>query len=463
MGKRILCAWCITCLPVLLLAQPANALHDFLRSAGLEHASIGISVKRVSDGGVVCEHNPRLSLRPASVLKLLSTFLALEKRGEQFTYRTTLSYAGTIRDGTLHGRLIIAAGGDPALESAYFPATSFLSSIVEAVRQAGIKRLAAPPVVVEPGETPRVPGSWPWEDLSNYYGALYHSFNYRDNTYAVTLAAGKPGSLATILSVDPPGLELALDNRVITDPAGRNDVWIYGGPFASRLLVAGNVTGNPPRYLVKGAMHFPASAFTGELVERLKSGGIRVERDPLPRADSLLEGERHLLLTVESPSLEEIVYQTNKRSVNLFAEALGALVDPVDFEKAVKERLGSAGIDTSGVMMEDACGLSPMNAVPAAFFTDFLLWAFPRSSRAFWESFPEGASDASLAVYAAHPLLGHGLRAKTGSMTRVRALSGYLLSPRDGWLAFTLLVNNYTCSPRQLQEFTRDFLAGLLR
>ncbi|MDR0765724.1 MAG: D-alanyl-D-alanine carboxypeptidase/D-alanyl-D-alanine-endopeptidase [Odoribacteraceae bacterium] len=462
MNGRLLLACGLSFLPSLLLARPAATPRDLQRAPGLEHASISISVKRVDDGRVVHEYNPRLSLRPASVMKLLPAFLALEKEGAAFTYRTTLSHSGTIRDGVLHGQLVITAGGDPALGSACFPGDSFPRQVVEATRRAGIKRLLSPPVVEERGDPPRVPGSWPWEDVSNYYGALYHPFNYRDNTYTITLAAGQPGEPARILAVDPPTMELALDNRAITDPAGRNDVWIYGGPLASRLLLAGSVTGDPPCYPVKGAMHAPSRAFARELTALLEEEGIAVGRDGLPGDLPAPGEERRVLLTVESPPLEEIVYQTNRKSVNLFAEALGALVDPAAFGRAAKERLGSAGIDTSGVIIEDACGLSPANAAPAGFFTDFLAWAYPRSP-AFLASLPEGMVDASLAVYAAHPSLGPHLRAKTGSMTRVRALAGYLFSPRDGWLAFTIIVNNYTCTPRQLQELLRDFLASFSR
>jgi D-alanyl-D-alanine carboxypeptidase/D-alanyl-D-alanine-endopeptidase (penicillin-binding protein 4) len=112
-------------------------------------------------------------------------------------------------------------------------------------------------------------------------------------------------------------------------------------------------------------------------------------------------------------------------------------------------------------MLADASGLSPANVAPASFFTDLLCWAYPQAPRTFWNSLPEGTTDAALAIYSDHPALGKRLHAKTGSMTGVRTLAGYLLSQRDGLLAFTILINNYTCTPRQLQEHVRDFLAAL--
>jgi D-alanyl-D-alanine carboxypeptidase/D-alanyl-D-alanine-endopeptidase (penicillin-binding protein 4) len=154
-----------------------------------------------------------------------------------------------------------------------------------------------PPAVVGADAPVFIPGSWPWEDLSNYYGAIYHPFFYRDNSYALTLQAGEPGEPAQIVFLSPAGLNLAFDNRVITDPAGKNEVWIYGGPSASPLLIRGSVTGDLRRYTVKGAMHDPAQAFIEELIARLKNEGITVENPP-PRRDAPLPATNtHVLLT----------------------------------------------------------------------------------------------------------------------------------------------------------------------
>jgi D-alanyl-D-alanine carboxypeptidase/D-alanyl-D-alanine-endopeptidase (penicillin-binding protein 4) len=457
MSARLL----VICLfaPALALAsaRTPDALDSLLRVPGLEHALVSLSVKRVSDGSIILEHNPRTSARPASLLKLLPTFLALEKAGEQFTYRTTVSHTGTIRDGQLLGQLLIASSGDPTLSSSYFPDAAFLPRIVEAVHRAGISRITSLPTVEATGSSPRVPGSWPWEDVSNYYAALRHPFNYRDNAYVLTLEAGAPGSPARVLSVDPSTIELTFDNRVTTDSSASNDVWLFGGPFADRVVVEGKLSGAPARYPVKGVIRDPARAFSLELAALLTASGVAIDARPLPAP--LPSAGRSVLLEVNSPPLLEIASQTNKRSINLFAEALGVLVDSADFGRAALARLDSAGVDTSGVIIVDACGLSPSNAAPAAFFTDFLVWAYPRAT-SFLETLPEAAVDASLAAYS-HPMLDHRLLAKTGSMRRVRALAGYLFSPRHGLLAFSILVNNYACPPRQVQQAIRDLLVDL--
>ena len=438
-----------------LSAQPREALQKLLATDGLTHAGIGISVKRVSDGQTVCEHAPGVSLIPASVAKLFPTFFALQQRGKDYTYQTSLAYSGELSEGVLTGNLILKAGGDPTLESSYFSRRSFLQEVIGAIKRVGIDRVLGSIEVREEGTSPFIPGSWPWEDVANYYGALYHSFNYRDNLYTLTFQGEISGKAATLLSIVPelPGVEF--DNRVITDRKGKNDVWIYGGPSASRLQVRGTVTGTPMLYKVKGAMHHPAAVFKEELTHLLKAEGVTVE------GKSFSGKETATLLAISSPTLEEIVFYTNKRSVNLFSQALGDLIDPLYYEQAIKRSLESIGVSSSGVILKDACGLSPLNAAPARVFTDLLVCAAGQESSAFLNSLLEGDKDGSLLVYSDHPRLGKRLRAKTGSFTGVRSLSGYLTTASGERLAFTILINHYSCSPAKVQEAIRYFLAEL--
>ena len=119
--------------------QPEVALKQLLETPGLNHAAIGISVKKVGDGTTVLTHQAGMALTPASVTKLLPTVFALQERGKDFRFKTRVGYTGKIQDGTLTGDLILVAAGDPTLESRYFPNHSLLSPIVTALEKAGIQ------------------------------------------------------------------------------------------------------------------------------------------------------------------------------------------------------------------------------------------------------------------------------------------------------------------------------------
>lgn len=421
----------------------------------VKHAAIGVCVKNVETGQIVYEHNPQMALRPASVIKLLSSALALKREGDSLTYTTKFFYTGEIDEGRLFGNIVIQAGGDPTLDSKYFPKACFIDSLVSKVVNLGIKRIHGNIIVETEGEPASIPGSWPWEDVANYYGALYHSFNYRDNTYTINLKSGKPGTQTKIVSVVPSVPGIKLRNEVMASAKNANDAWIYGGPEAAMLLIQGMIPANRSSFAVKGAMHHPDACFRAELEKRLKEKGVLLDKQRIE------EGERHALLSLDSPFLKDIVYYTNKNSVNLFAEALGELISPTDYARTVKVELSHIGIDSCGITLKDASGLSPANAVPAEVFTDLLIWAKGHLSDAFVSSLPRGNVDWGLRVYSDHPVLRENVIAKTGSMSGVRALAGYLKNQKGETLAFTILVNNYVGDPVKVQEIIRDLLKDI--
>ena len=421
----------------------------------VKHAAIGVCVKNVETGQIVYEHNPQMALRPASVVKLLSSALALKREGDSLTYTTKFFYTGEIDEGRLFGNIVIQAGGDPTLDSKYFPKACFIDSLVSKVVNLGIKRIHGNIIVETEGEPASIPGSWPWEDVANYYGALYHSFNYRDNTYTINLKSGKPGTQTKIVSVVPSVPGIKLRNEVMASVKNVNDAWIYGGPEAATLLIQGTIPANRSSFAVKGAMHHPDACFRAELEKRLKEKGVLLDKQRIE------EGERHALLSLDSPFLKDIVYYTNKNSVNLFAEALGELISPTDYARTVKVELSHIGIDSCGITLKDASGLSPANAVPAEVFTDLLIWAKGHLSDAFVSSLPRGNVDWGLRVYSDHPVLRENVIAKTGSMSGVRALAGYLKNQKGETLAFTILVNNYVGDPVKVQEIIRDLLKDI--
>ena len=434
-----------------MLGQTRTAERNLWGRDEVKHAVIGVCVKNVETGQVVYEHNPGMALRPASVVKLLSSALALKREGDSLTYTTKVFYTGEIDEGRLLGNIVVQAGGDPTLDSKYFPKACFMDSLVSKVVSLGIKRIHGNIIIETEGEPVRIPGSWPWEDVANYYGALYHSFNYRDNTYTINLKSGKPGTRTKIVSVEPSVPGVKLRNEVMASAKNANDAWIYGGPETATLLIQGTIPANRSSFAVKGAMHHPDACFRAELEKRLKEKGVLLDKQRIE------EGERHALLAMDSPFLKDIVYYTNKNSVNLFAEALGELISPTDYARTVKVELSHIGIDSCGITLKDASGLSPANAVPA----ELLIWAKGHLSDAFVASLPQGNVDWGLRIYSDHPVLRENVIAKTGSMSGVRALAGYLKNQKGETLAFTILVNNYVGDPVKVQETIRDLLKDI--
>lgn len=445
-------------LSALSLYGQADPLQKLLKAEGVRNAAVGISVKSFPEGEVVAGHLPDMALHPASVTKLLTTALALKQKGEGYRYRTSVFLTGKIENGVLKGNILVRASGDPCLDSRYFKDYKWIARLQEKIRDAGIRKIEGD-ILLEGGpEEVCIPGSWPWEDISNYYGAPWHPFNYRDNTYVLKFRTDESGSRAKLLSVFPGQPDVRFRNEVRASENNKDDAWIYGGPYSNVLYIQGTVPAGREAFVVKGAIHRPFVCFRQELKELLQKDGISVEGKQLPARVS------KEWFYVDSPALQEIVRETNKKSVNLFAEALGKLSTSGCFQEFCRDELDRMGIPSSGVILKDACGLSPLNAVPAAVFTDLLVAAGRMEwKESFVSSLPVAGKDAGLNGYcAAYPELKGRLRAKTGSFAGVRCLSGYLQTRKGKQLAFTVLINNYTGTAIDLQKQVGAYLQSLL-
>ena len=447
--------WCLFCWVV--QGQPETALQHLLDTEGLRHAAIGISVKRISDGREVVAYSSETALTPASVTKLLPTVWALQEKGANYRFSTSVYYTGTIDEGILSGDIVLQASGDPCPDSRYFPTCRLVRPLVEAIEKANIHRIVDNIWVEGALDGTDIPGSWPWEDVSNYYAALYLPFNYRDNTCILEFTTGRAGTPALLKSVIPVLPDIRIISEVKSDLRPADRAWIFGGPYSSQWIVKGTLPQNRASFQVKGAIHRPAAVFVHELTEELAKKGIEVKNGAGEASP------RTTLFTLASPPLKEIVFHTNKASVNLFAEALGALVAGENWSEESVNWLAKNGIPADGAILKDACGLSPADAVPARVFTDLLIHAYRTLGETFVRSLPVGGVDGGLAGYCLQvPELKNNLRAKTGSMGGVRALAGYLTTRTGESLAFAILINHYTCTTSQLQQAVRNFLKTLL-
>lgn len=438
-----------------VLNAQGKAVDVLLQNKHLSNASIGLSVKNVADGTVVAAYRPELSLHPASLTKLLTTVMVLHEKGEYYRYVSLLSYSGCVKEGTLHGDLILEFSGDPCFDSRYFPDYSLLRMVTDAMRSVGIRRVEGVVRMESRMLSADIPGSWLWEDVGNYYAANHFPFNYRDNSYELVFKSGRIGTPTELLSVSPVLPGMGFVNRVTATGNNRDDAWIYGGPYADTLYIKGSIPANRTSFAIRGSMPRPDLCFLQELKTLLRKEGVEIAEK------KMVDLPRTLLLKMQSPTVGEIVYYTNKKSVNLFAEALGKLAD---FSTGASRFLASIPTDTTGVALKDASGLSVFNVAPASVFADLLVWAHHNLGDAFVRSLPVSGVDAGLNAYCnSFPVLKNNVKAKTGSFSGVRCLSGYLTARSGKLLAFSIQINHYTCNYTEVCRAIGEFLDGLYR
>lgn len=452
--KTFLTLWAL----LLATVTPAQTLKSdishWLSARELNNAGVAVSVVDLSDQSVIFETKPMLSLVPASIMKVITTAAALEKLGPDYRFKTVLSANGQIRNDTLFGDLQIVGGGDPTLGSQYFPETAgFQDEWISKLKAANI-RVVTGNLVTDDGIYDRnVPGTWLWEDIGNYYGGGAFGLSVFDNEFAIHLQSpAQENQPVSLLKVVPeiPGLELR--NEVLSSNSGGDQTNVFGNPEDARRVIRGTIPKGQNDFVVRASMPNPAAVLASGFMAKLSLAGIEVKGQALSGAANRQET---VLAETLSPALREIVKVTNYESVNLFAETLlkhlGWLETGLGTTDAgcrfVKAFWKEKGILIDGFFMSDGSGLSRFDALTAQTMTAVLTYMKTTSAYAddFSASLP-AAGEGTLLSFSKERFPGKSLRAKSGSMTRVRCYAGYLTTNSGKTLAFTVMLNQFSCS-----------------
>lgn len=446
-----------------------SAIDRLAGAPSMRHATFGACVIDVESGKVIASHRADQSVIPASTLKVVTTATALAVLGPAYRYPTELLYDGDIGvDGRLQGNLYLVGSGDPTLGSGQLEETSGFEEVLEkfrmAAQQKGIREIEG--FII--GDATALPSrvnvpSWQWNDLGNYYAAGAWGLNIHENLYYLHFQqTAALGATPRIALVEPEVPGLRFQNEVTSAGRGSGDnAYIYGGPYTFLRYVRGTIPVGSGRFTIKGSLPNPPLFAAQHLEKDLQRVGIPSRRGATTRRDYEGQGgrvgTRRKLLTHYSPPLRVIVNRANKNSVNLYCESLlrsigkarrqdGDLRSGLD---ALEEEWKQRGLRLDGIHIQDGSGLSARNVVTTRFMAGLLRKAAldKRIFDALWESLPDyGSSNGRL-------------RAKSGTIARVRGYAGYARSRSGKLLAFAFIANNFTGSGsavrRQLQQLMR--------
>lgn len=413
------------------------------------HAITAVRVISATRNQVIYERNVDLSLNPASNMKLFTSAAALAKLGPDYRFTTRVLSHGQIDRQVLSGDLVLQGGGDPVLE------TPDLERLADAVKAAGIRQVRGRLLADDfRYDDERLGIGWNSDDEPYYYSAQISALTLNRNVLTLDIAPGKKAGQPAVVTVKPVRGYVRVTLLPTTGPAGsatrlsisraraRNEVRITGSIAAGAAAVRNReVTMEEPEL-------FAATVFRKLLRERgiEVTGGIKRGRAP--------EGAAELASHASRP-LSEIVALLNKPSDNLVAEMLlkelGFKVrgagDAYAGSDVVEAWLREIGVRTTGLRINDGSGLSRMDLVTARAVSDLLAHAEKQPwGPAFLASLPVGGVDGTLRNRFKGTPAEKNLKAKTGSLSRVSALGGYVTSAGGERFIFSVLINNYAGS-----------------
>ena len=442
----------------------------------LATASVGLAAVEVESGRVLVSHRGSKGAVPASVMKLTTTATALAELGSEFKFRTELCYAGAIVGEELRGDLVIVGGADPTLGAGRPEGALDLGEVlarwVGAVREAGIRRVTGGVLADEsllPGAEPNA--NWQWDDIGNYYGAGAGALAINDNAYAVRLQRTREvGGRPRVLGVEPGGLDIAWTNRLRSGPANSGDrAYIFGAPGTYERVIRGTIPAGRGVYRVRGALPDPALAAATWLRAALTDAGVAVVGDAATRAERV--ATTGTLDTYYSPRLADIAAATNFKSVNLYAEALyralgrkwdtlaaaGRADDAATGERLVRHWAGR-GVDTRGWTQADGSGLSPKNQITPLQLVAVLRGGAPYGLPA---TVPRAGAEGTVRRLLRGDPRASRIRAKSGTLSNVRALAGYATRADGTEVAFAAIVNHHAGGGAAVRRALGNWVAAL--
>lgn len=472
MRKIIFCGFLFSAIS--LSSQTTTALkaelNNLLLDADLKNASISFSAVDLTTKQVVAELNPNQSLVPASITKLITTATALEILGANFQFTTSLYYNGTIDTltKTLNGNIVIKGGGDPAFGSNRYEKHygAFMNKWALAIKALGIDSIHGK-VIGDASyfNEQMIPSTWIWGDLGNYYGAGPSGLSIYENTCTIEFISGNNNGDSTFISCIKPFVpDLEIENLVKSTTTQKDESYFFGGPYQNNKMVKGGIPLNKKDFAVKSSLPDPAFLASFELSNELINQGIKVSN---PNSTSRMEKNalsyksKTLIDAIKSPRLIDLIKLTNHYSINLYAEHFMNQIGVAKYKsgdtesstQATQEFWKQKGIDVSGMYLNDGSGLSRFNSFSSKQLVAILI--FMKQSKnyeMFYASLPIAGKSGTISSIGIGTAAEGKIHAKSGYMTRARSYGGYCTTRSNKEIAFTLMVNNYNCSPQVMKK-----------
>ncbi|HEY3015334.1 MAG TPA: D-alanyl-D-alanine carboxypeptidase/D-alanyl-D-alanine-endopeptidase [Nocardioides sp.] len=450
-------------------------LDQLLNDPRLNGGHAGVVVRNATTGAIVYSRNGDKRFNPGSNEKLLTSAAAVDVLGLDYRFTTKVAFDGTRNGNTVIGNLYLKGTGDPTMQAAGY------DELAAKVAEAGITVVKGSVIADDTWfDNVRLGTEWAWDDQPFAYAAQISALTVAANdvfdTGAIRVDSG-PGAAVgdpAAVTLVPATNYVKIENRAVTGPAGSARTIAVDRPNGTNTLV---VTGSAPLggavgsnlRTVSGPASYAAALFRAALV----SHGVKVKK--LRTSVGETPGSATQVAVKESMPLSQLLPKFLKLSNNGHAEiltkAMGRKVKNQGTWSAglqvSSSFLSSVGVDAPNLRMVDGAGLSRQDLVTPEQITALLRAVQSKPWFSTWyDALPIAGNP--------DPLIGGTLRsrmvntaaagnvhAKTGSLTSVSALSGYVTNADGQKLTFSILTKDFLgASPKSLEDAIAVTLAN---
>lgn len=420
-------------------------LDNVLKNKFFETCLVSVQVEDLTKNKTLYKKNEKYLLRPASNMKVITSSSGLVYLGPDYEFKTDLYYDGYISNDTLNGNVFVVGGCDPDF------ITQDLYTFVDAIKNINVSVINGNIFGDVSFKDSLYWGKgWMWDDDPSSDAPYLSALNINDNCVEVEYNGKEK-----IYSINPKTSfvevqRIETDDELVIDRnwlERKNEILIMGKDDSKNYSVKVNVL-NPELYFLK--------VFS----EVLDSNQITV----LGKLETKNLSGNEILLTSLTRKYSDIIINLNKESDNLSAEmTLLALAEkyygkPANAKNGINiinKMIEEIGLNQKEYRMVDGSGVSHYNVVSAELLVSVLKYIYDKKPELYeilYDSFPIAGVDGTLERRMEKSLAKNNVHAKTGTLTGVSTLSGYLTNKKNHTIAFSILMQNYIGSSKQAKD-----------
>ncbi len=466
--SRFVAFCCALLVAMAVRAELPDPVMQALREAEIPDDAVGVFVQRVDRDAPLVAHRADQALNPASAMKLVTTYAALELLGPAFTWQTDFHAGGEVRGDTLHGDLILKGRGDPAMTLESF------WGLVRALRQKGVRHVRGDLLL------DRTYFSAQDHDPAAFDGEPYRAYNAGPDALLVNFKStrfrfrGDPSGDKVVIEADPALPQLTVVNRLALARTPCADWKDRLGYRVAQDGAMATVTFGGSYAMDCGEKSLELSLHNGDTyVFELFRQFWREQGGSFSGAAKagVVPGDVVLLARADSPPLADVVRLINKYSNNVMARqlllTLGAEVSGVPGSvenggQAIRDWLAGKRRDFPELVVDNGAGLSREARISARNLGGLLLDAYASPVMPeLMSSLPLAAVDGTLAQRMKDGGVAGRAHLKTGSLNGVRSMAGYLLDAEGRRWVVVFMVNHPRASAsRPAQEALLEWIHG---
>ncbi len=439
----------LTLLPAIVAAQSSlpGPVARALAQGGIPESAVGVYVHEIGAARPVVAVGADRSLNPASSMKIVTTYAALDLLGPAYVWKTELRSDGDLAKDVLNGNLYFKGSGDPKIT------LEDLWLMLRRLREQGVREIRGNLILDGSlfAEEPHDPARFDDKPTQPYNtGPSAYLLNFK----AVYLRFIPDAASRTVrIVVEPPLPQIEIVNRLrLTDSAcgewhSRMRPETQGNADAARLTFSGSYARScgEQGYSTSVLSH---RTYAGAIFTRLwqELGGTLTGEV----REGIVPVESRLLVSLPSGSLSEVVRDINKYSNNLMARQLfltlganGAPATTASADAAIRGWLVEKNFAMPELVMENGSGLSRSERISARHLGELLLDAYASSVMPeLMASLPVASVDGTMRRRLKNSQIAGQAHIKTGSLSGVRSIAGYVLDAQGNRVAVVFMVNH---------------------